>query len=399
MLNGQKRLSPKKLLTGLLTAFLSLLTVGAAVVPHTTERNSATAVPPVQTNLPWQTCWTFPNENLEGSMVASDNEIVVLPFRDGRLIALDSRTGLPIWSIDLGGRIKSIPDLLGNGIFIVSAVGTGEKNPGRHIIRCLSRQTGIVIWQEEMPAAKTESDARFYLYRFRRELFIAVSGGDFFSFDAFDGHLTGTKNFRSALSAVPFFKDGRAVLGLSDKRILTLSLDESEGIVELKTRAVPTAVLTAGDNLVWGSFRGEVFSAGNAPNKNKDVWRLRTGGEILTVASDGAALLAASLDNYIYSVSVQSGKIIWKKRLSGRPASLNLADGGSAVLVSVGDPSAIIAETKSGRTINKISFGENIFLDGSPQFSSTFIIFPTSAGLFAVTFGGTCQPTNSIQKK
>jgi hypothetical protein len=47
-------------------------------------------------------------------------------------------------------------------------------------------------------------------------------------------------------------------------------------------------------------------------------WKLRNGAEISSVTPTAEGLLISSFDNFIYLISENGGKPLWKKRLSGR---------------------------------------------------------------------------------
>ncbi len=400
MLNGRKCQPPKTLFN--LTATLLLL--GAAAFSQGRQRPA----PPVsQIDSPLKNCWNFAPTNVDSSQVASDNKSLYLPLDGGTLVALDSQTGLLVWQTELGGQVKNTPSPFGDDLFVVSAMKsenaanvavTGDKNVARftedYIVRRLNKRTGIVLWQQKV-TGKTLSGGdrrttRFYLYLNGNKLLAATSGGDFYTFDVLDGKLDGTTSLQSELSAAPFFKGEQVFFGTSDKRILSLSLNDLSRVFERSVLTRPTTIVVIGNNLVWGDAQGGVTSERIFRKSQRRNWKLRTGGEILNVTAVKENLLIASLDNYIYSVEEKSGRILWKKRLSNRPAFAVLIIDEAAVLTTVGDFSAIIAETKSGRTINKITFGENVFFSGSPKKISSIIIFPTTAGVFAVTTEKNC---------
>ena len=401
-----RKCQPSKTLYNL-TATLLLLGVAAF-----SQGRQHPAQPVSQTNLPLKNCWNFSPAKIDGSQIASDNDQVYLPLDDGKLIALDARTGLLVWQTEFGGQSKNTLYAFNDDLFVISEVKfgsaantakTGDKNTAgfteNYIIRRLDKRTGIVFWQQKIPEKIPEktpdggdrSDTRFYLYLTADKLFAATSGGDFYTFDALDGKLEGMTFLRSEISAPPFFKGEQVFFGAADKRILSLSLNDSSKIFERRILTRPTTIVVIGNNLVWGDAQGGVTSERILLKSRRKNWELRTGGEILNVTAVKENLLIASLDNYIYSVEEKSGKILWKKRLSNRPAFTALIIDGTAVLTTVGDSTAVIAEIESGRTINKINFGDNVFFSGSPQNLPSIIIFPTTAGIFAVTTGKNCE--------
>lgn len=400
MRNGQN-CSPLKTLFNFI---LMILLAGFPAFSQSPERFDRADF---QIESPLKPCWTYLEENIEGSKFASDNEALFLPLTDGKLISVNFRSGLSDWETDLGGQIKTPLYLFGDSLYLVSKIifndtKTGEntianKYVENYIVRRLNKNTGVAIWQTKIfindSKNKTDTNTEISLHLFEDKLLITASDGNLYLLDSLEGKVIKKKSFQTALATIPFFDDQQVVFGTSDGRIISLLIKDLNEISEVKIPLIPTAVFTFGNKLFWGDVKGEITASEsrlNSSGKSRNLWKYRTGGEVLTITPTktrtvATNLLISSLDNYIYSVSARSGKVIWKKRLSNRPAFTPLVVDNHAVFTTIGDSTALIVEINTGQTVNKISLADNTVFTGSARILGPFIVFPTATGFFSFT--------------
>ena len=146
----------------------------------------------------------------------------------------------------------------------------------------------------------------------------------------------------------------------------------------------------AGDaegRLFIGDERGRVYSTNSGSG---DInWTFKTGGRIEHLVIGGDRIYAASVDNFVYSISTDKGSVVWKKRLPARSDGRPLLWESMLVVSSFGESSAAIIDTKDGKTLKTIEFGS-----GNTKIASTVItsegsvILPLQSGLSVVRFGG-----------
>ncbi len=148
-----------------------------------------------------------------------------------------------------------------------------------------------------------------------------------------------------------------------------------------------TAIAAAeNDRIYLGDSSGSVFSI-NLPNNTK-LWQRRIGGaRISDIEITAHGLLVSSYDNFVYMLSAESGKRLWKRRLNGRISSKPAVSGRYAVVISLFDSSAAIIELKQGKIVNRIYLERENFFTGGVLFTGNRVVFTTSNGLktFAVS--------------
>jgi len=92
--------------------------------------------------------------------------LLYLAYVDGRLIAVDARSGKPRWATDLHSRLESSPMAVGDRLFI----GTDKTN-----VAALRASDGKVLWQFNSPAAikasPTFHDGRVYVADYEGAMF------------------------------------------------------------------------------------------------------------------------------------------------------------------------------------------------------------------------------------
>ena len=404
---GQKCSRLKTLFQFILTAAVLHITAHTTL-PQTDVQKS------FEPNLPLQRCWDLAGGNFNGDKVASDNDSVFFSTIDGKLLSLNARTGFENWNTDFGGSLDALPEISesGSAVFIVSKTASGNNIA----VRRLDGKTGVAVWltalnieqpdknkkknekknekkSEKKDEGKEENVNKVYPFAFNDKLLLITSAGDFYRLNSADGKLEAEKSFQIPFSSAPFFENEHLIYVGAAKSIYALTLDDSKSIAEYKTSDRPTALVKSGGRLFWGDEHGTVnsinVSSGLTANPTGG-WKIRTGGAILSLQTIGKILIAASLDNYIYALSTGSGKLLWKKRLSNRPAFSSTVGENYLAFTSVGDSSVIFVETKTGKTVNKINLPENIYFTGAPLIAAATVILPTDRGFFAFTSAKKC---------
>ncbi len=343
-------------------------------------------------DLPFRLCRTFDNAGMTEHHIASDNENVFIPLPDGRLKSVEVSTGTVKWESDLGGQIIQTPYLFGDYLVVISKTIVEELSSGAENnlnvstgVRLVNKNNGLVKWKVEIAF---DPDNPISIYGFNERLIIVGEIGgiaEVNQMDSLSGKIIGKKSLQNKLSAAPFFAADQIVLGTTDRQVLIMSVSTLETAKSISVADVPTFVALSGNNLLWANKRGRLTAIGAKTGSDKQKWVLRIGGEIVGIISFQKNLLITSLDNYIYSVSADKGDILWKRRLSNRPAFVPLLIRNYLVVLAVGDPSALIVNAESGVTVNKIIIGNENFFVGSPGKVFPFIFFPTIKGIFFYT--------------
>lgn len=85
----------------------------------------------------------------------------------------------------------------------------------------------------------------------------------------------------------------------------------------------------------------------------KVVWKFKTGGKITSITKENENTIITSLDNFLYSLSV-NGKINWKRRFSGRLINKPLLLENYLLLDVLGDDRLFIIDSSNGNVISTI---------------------------------------------
>ncbi len=354
-----------------------------------------TAGQALRLDLPSKLCWTLKNEYLDGEKIASDNEhIYYIILNTGRVNSVSIASGAVEWTSDLGGQIKTSPYILRGGLFIVT------QNDAYYTFRRLDKTTGLTVWQTQIVRPTNAPPPEIYLHSLDENLITAATDGSFHALDLESGRINRSAFNPGGMTTRPYFEGSRVIFGRADQRIIVFSLNDFT--VSSESATVPSAasaVLKSNDSLIWGDALGIVHLSNrqrkSASVKPVEKWRFRTGGSIsdlaLTNRGTESEVLISSLDNFLYLVSLKTGKLIWKKRLSGRPAFAPRTAGDYLILNDIDSASASVLEISLGRTVNRINLPEGGFFTGAAQVAPQSVIFVGTGGLYAFAFQAACK--------
>lgn len=344
-------------------------------------------------------CWDYPVSKTIISGFASDNEeSLYISSLEGKLVSIDIKTSIKLWETDLGGEVASTPLAYNGNVYVVVRyalsridgnikVEDNEFAKTRTMFRSIDQLTGLTNWETQIPPMK-----KAYIRLFRNSLIIVGDTGSIYSVNKNDGRVIWNKFLNSELSSAPIINLDKLVLGSTNGKIIILSMDDGL-FFETGTATPPTVI--AKDrigNIVWGDERGAIISF-NAKT-NLINWSLRKGAKIsgITVTQEG--LLFSCLDNFVYMISENNGKIIWKKRFTGRMYAEPLVHNNYAVIVSITEPEAFAIDLKNGKLLRKFSLeGDNLFTSDFIKFENLFI-YSTLRGISAVFIEGGCSIQN-----
>jgi outer membrane protein assembly factor BamB len=164
---------------------------------------------------------------------------------------------------------------------------------------------------------------------------------------------------------------------------LLVALEESTGKVlwRYQTKGPihgPAAV--SGETIFFGSGDGYVYAV--SADKGNLVWRKRTGAGVEAVALAGESLVAASLDNFAYSLNLK-GSMLWKRQLPGRISSQPLTLEGAALFTPLSSSAAVVLAIRDGKQVNSLPTGEEMTSSASPIRVGDAVIVTTEHALLA----------------
>lgn len=327
-------------------------------------------------------CWDYPTGESVVVTISADEENVFTAFDNGTVKSLGLKDGRDRWSADLGGKVTSNIVVLADRVLVVTssveANGTGESST----LRALSKETGLTLFSAKVPAAP-----KIYLVANTEVVIVFGSTGSAVGL-THDGKPRWNFSTSSGIAAEPLVSGMGITIPLLDKSIQQIGFTNGETVSKHNGNGLPNSV--AGDNdgrLFIGDERGRLYST-NAGSGDVN-WKFKTGGRIDHLVSGDDRVYAASVDNFIYSISKVKGSVVWKKRLTARIDGRPLLWDSMLVVSSFGESSAAIIDIKDGKTLKTIEFGTgNVKIASTVIINDGSVIFPLQSGLSVVRFGG-----------
>src|ERR1044072_2835819 len=308
-----------------------------------------------------------------------DNELVYLPLAGGTIVALKARDGQLLWRSDMGGELSASPVADDSSIYVASQTTKPDGDTsgfGGGALRALGREGGVTQWMtplvRPLRGALTVNGPR---------LFAGGSDGRAYAFDKRTGGVLWSIPFESAFAGQPVSKDGRVYFGSEDGTLL--ALDEATGRVLWRYRtkgAVHGPVAVTKEYVFFGSGDGYVYAVSS--DKGRLKWRKRTGAGVEAVALAGDALLAASLDNFAYLLTLK-GSMLWKKQLPGRISAQPLTVEETALFTPLSSSEGVVLGLKDGKQVNSLPTGDELTTSASPIIVGDAVILTTEHGLLA----------------
>lgn len=332
------------------------------------------------TRQPFVACWQFSTDELSKNIIASDNhKQIFLPFLKGILQSIEIKTGAPLWKTELGGEITT-NILFKNGIVFVAVKNAPE---GSHSItvRALSSNTGIAIWETGFVAEKNEE---FRLSAKGKDLYLISTKGALYSLDGKTGRINFSLDLKNSIDLPPTNSEIKRDLILissasSGAKMTRYSADSGVALVSANIRNGSRILISEDDVFLTGDRLGNVSLY--LKERLKRLWTIRTGAEVGDVVATARGFMLSSKDNFVYFVSREKGRRIWKVRLS-KSAVGTLFDSENGVFSFPGGQESVFIETGEGRIVNRIKLEENNFFISDPIVRGEFFIAPTATGIF-----------------
>jgi outer membrane protein assembly factor BamB len=300
-------------------------------------------------------CWELPvNSNL-GTSPASDDSAVYFLDDENKLHGLDLLTGRSAWSSEVGGAVVSNLAVLGDSIFLVTSPQFDVSNPSaKNVLRALSRQTGITVWQAEI-----NSSPEVWLGVAMGNVIAAGVNGSISAFAREDGKLLWKADVASGVTSEPHFHEMGIELVTENREVIRVSPATGGSQVVWKSLYRPTAILSdQTGRLIVGDERGNLVLVAADGSR---IWRFRNGAQISSALRYDSEYIATSHDNFVYKLT-RGGNVEWKRRLSGRAADKPIILGNTAVVSVVGTGSVYALDLRNGKILNRIETADEVSL-------------------------------------
>lgn len=339
-----------------------------------------------------QTPFTLCSTYVPGSggivAVAASASGVAVGEKGGRIRLLSGDTLEAVWSAEVGGEVVS--NLLVAGNLVYAVVNSASNEPSSKL-RVLSLETGLIRRTHELASG--------------RSFFLASAGDAVVSVPASSAPVIFSPGEGSKPAVIGAWSEGDSFLFADKERVLLASANGRVKIVSLQTGAILTekagsngkvaiAVVTADGRSVVGTESGEIRS--EAMEANGRFWSFKTGGAIVYLKSFGGKILAGSNDNFLYLLSEDSGRVIWRSRLPGRPLTGALLTTGSAAVAGLGEERLLLIDVSNGKVSNTVALeaDEEIQPGGISEGVGDGLLLHTTRGIKAFAANGSCRKQN-----
>lgn len=373
----EMKLSPKatragNLYTGLLLS--SLLALGSPSL-----RSAGAEVKQLTLSQPLVVRWHYDSEQTLNLTPATDGQRVFLPLGGGTIVSLNSTDGRLNWKSDTGGEISASPAADDNKVYVASEYGdiTSTSRMTKGALRALGKEAGVTKWMRTLPAPIHGS-----LAVGSESLFAGASDGKVYAIDKSSGLTQWANQYSSSFESQPVLSGSLLFIGSEDGALYAIDQASGKTVWHYRTRGPirgPAAVVSG--TVYFGS--GDAYVYAVREGDGRFLWRARTGAAVQSVARAGEGLLVASLDNFVYFLSLNRGSRLWKRQLSGRISSQPLTAADGALFVPLSSNSGIVLALRDGKQVNTLPIGEDNSIGASPVSVGDVVLVTTIHGLLA----------------
>jgi len=280
-----------------------------------------------------QPVWTFEAEDAIESTAAIVDGIVYVGSLDGKLYALDLRTGKVRFRYTAGGEIKSSPSVHEGIVYFGDESG---------LFHAVDAKTGAVRWTFPTDGGVTSS-ANFAPEAKSGQSWVLFGSYDGFLYclDAKTGRLIWKLETESYVHATPAVAGSRVYVAGCDGYFRTVRLSDGRelGKVSLDGYTAASPAVGAGKAYV-GTFENEVLGLdltvpGGAP---RVAWRYQHPERTFPFYSSAAvtprAVLLGGRDKLIHALDPATGKLLWTFATPARVDASPVVAGGEVLAAS-----------------------------------------------------------------
>jgi outer membrane protein assembly factor BamB len=321
--------------------------------------------------------WRYQSDEISNLTPAADKTTVFLPLLGGTLVALNAPDGKLLWRAEAGGEFSAAPTTDERCVYAATRYSEPDQKHVHGTLRALSKSTGVTLWMRTLPAPLGGS-----LAAGESALFAGSSDGRVYAFDKRTGLTLWINQYSEGFSSEPLLAGQMVYLG-SDSGTL-LALDQATGRLVWQYRthgAIPGPIAIANGIVYFGSGDGYVYAFSEV--RAKLLWRRRTGAAVQAVVVVNNGLLAASLDNFAYLLSLNKGSLVWRRQLPGRIPARPVTAVDGALFTPLSTDSAIVLSLHDGKAANTLSLGEENSSSAAPIIVDNLVLIATTHGLLA----------------
>lgn len=328
-------------------------------------------------------CWSY--DLAAGKSITWDRNGVIVATADARIEAI-SNAGKRLWATELGGTLSSNLIVGPHGIVVTTNTPAIGDSRVSSLLRVLSPETGITGTTVKLPDVSSH-----FVAVTGRSLIVVSGNGVVQSLDPKTGNANWKREIASDLVGEPYINGERLIVATSAEQLFTILIATGEIVSTRKLGADATAIAeTVSGDVITGDERGAVIYSIKAAER--EYWRFKSGGLVSSIRVVNGYLIAASHDNFIYSLRPRNGGLNWKKRLAGRVTHVGLINPELALISSTDEHGAIFVGLSNGRTLGLISLEDDETVIDDPIGSGALIFLLTNKRVVAYSLDGCPAP-------
>lgn len=333
--------------------------------------------------------WQYESDQTINLTPATDGERIYLPLAEGYLVSLRALDGQLYWKTEIGGELSASPAADHSAVYIASKTlgASGNAPRATGALRALGREAGVTLWMRTF---------RFPLQGAlavnQTTLFGGGSDGRVYALDKRTGKFVWVMQHWSPFASHIVVNGSHLYIGNDDGSLFSLDQATGKQTWRYQTQGAVRGRVAVVDGVVYfGSADGYVYAVDEADGRLR--WKSRTGAGVQAVASVPGGLLVASLDNFVYLLSLNRGGRLWKRQLAGRLASEPLTASDGALFTPLSGDTGVVLDLRDGKQLNSLPIGEDNSTTASPIVAGNMLFVTTRHGLLA--FSRPVDATNS----
>jgi outer membrane protein assembly factor BamB len=336
--------------------------------------------PQAELSQPLTVRWEYTSEETINLTPATDGKRIYLPLAEGYMVSLNADDGQLIWKMDIGGELSSSPIADERAVYVASEtrLTANSKTPqATGALRALGREGGITQWMRTLPMP-----VRGAMAVNQTTLFGGASDGRVYALRKRTGEILWMAQFPVSFNSQLTAIGTSLYLGAADGTLFALDQATGKPLWRYRTRGEIKGPVAVADGLVFfGSADGYIYAVNESTGRLR--WRTRTGAGVQTVALAGSGLLATSLDNFVYYLSLSRGDRHWKQQLAGRIPAQPLTTTDSALFIPLSSDAGVVLGLRDGKQLNLLPLGEDASIAASPIMAGKVVFVTTRHGLLA----------------
>lgn len=322
--------------------------------------------------------WRYQTDFTTDLTPAADKQTVFFPLSNGVLVALNAPDGKLQWRAEVGGDFSAALIADERSVYCATRYTEPTGKDVHGTLRALSKATGLTIWMRTLPAAPISGA----LVADDKALFGGSIDGHVYSIDKHTGQVLWSQQYAEEFSGQPLLAGGRVYFGSNAGVLRGLDARTGQILWEYRTRGpIQGQIAVSGNVVYFGSGDGNVYAFDEIRSKLR--WHRRTGAAVQSVAVVENGVLASSLDNFAYLLSLHKGSLVWRRQLPGRISSRPITAPDGALFTPFSTDSAIVLNLRDGKPANTLSLGEENSSSAAPISVNNLVLITTPHALLA----------------